>query len=75
MDFDAVLPDVGSFGIYQKLIITMLLPAVLPCAFHAYSQLFIASRQPHWCRIPELEPWALDYADIVKNLRFEVSNI
>ncbi|XP_037024174.1 beta-alanine transporter [Bradysia coprophila] len=68
MDFDAVLPDVGSFGIYQKLIITMLLPAVLPCAFHAYSQLFIASRQAHWCRQPDLEPWANDYPEIVKNL-------
>ncbi|KAJ6647535.1 Beta-alanine transporter [Pseudolycoriella hygida] len=68
MDFDAVLSDVGSFGVYQKLIITMLLPAVLPCAFHAYSQLFIASRQPHWCRVPELEPWARDYSEIVRNL-------
>lgn len=70
MDFDSVLPDVGSFGPYQKYIIITLLPAVLPCAFHAYSQLFIASNQPHWCRVPELEPWVQDYAEIVKNLRY-----
>lgn len=36
----------------------------------SFSQLFIASTQPHWCRVPELEPWARDYPDIVKNLRF-----
>lgn len=70
MDFDSVLEDVGSFGAYQKYIIGILLPAVLPCAFHAYSQLFVASRQSHWCRVPELEPWVRDYPDIVKNLRF-----
>ncbi|KAM7345844.1 beta-alanine transporter [Cochliomyia hominivorax] len=69
MDFDEVLKEVGSFGLYQKIIIcSVLLPAALPCAFHAYSQLFIAATPRHWCRIPELEPWVQDYTELVMNL-------
>ncbi|KAH8277856.1 hypothetical protein KR018_008709 [Drosophila ironensis] len=69
MDFDEVLREVGSFGLYQKVIICfVLLPAALPCAFQAYSQLFIAATPEHWCRVPELEPWSQDYVQLVRNL-------
>lgn len=71
MDFDSVLPDVGSFGLYQKLVICfVLLPALIPCAFHAYSQLFIAARPNHWCHITELESWVNEpiYTDFIKDI-------
>uniref|UniRef100_A0A1A9X3R8 Major facilitator superfamily (MFS) profile domain-containing protein n=1 Tax=Glossina brevipalpis TaxID=37001 RepID=A0A1A9X3R8_9MUSC len=77
MDFDDVLKEVGSFGPYQKVIICfVLLPAALPCAFHAYSfsQLFIAATPRHWCRVPELEPWLRDYMELVLNLSVPVIN-
>lgn len=70
MDFDSLLNEVGSFGRYQKFVICLvLLPASLPCAFHAYSQIFIAAKPEHWCRIPEFQPWISDYKEVLKNLR------
>lgn len=67
MDFDAILEDVGEFGRYQKLVIYfMLLPAVIPCGFHAYAQLFMGASVDHWCRVPELDQ--VDQG-VVKNLR------
>ncbi|XP_046968728.1 beta-alanine transporter [Vanessa cardui] len=67
MDFDAILEDVGTFGKYQKLVIYfILLPAVIPCGFHAYAQLFMAADVKHWCRVPELEPLA--DSELSKNL-------
>ncbi|XP_038223526.1 beta-alanine transporter [Zerene cesonia] len=66
MDFDAILQDVGEFGRYQKLVIYLvLLPAVIPCGFHAYAQLFMAGDVKHWCRVPELEGYDVE---LVKNL-------
>ncbi|XP_069358958.1 beta-alanine transporter [Maniola hyperantus] len=67
MDFDAILEDVGEFGRYQKLVIYfILLPAVIPCGFHAYAQLFMAADVQHWCRVPELE--ALEDQELARNI-------
>ena len=56
MDFDNILPDVGEYGKYQKLMVWfVLLPGMIPCGFHAYNQLFMATVPKHQCLVPELE--------------------
>ncbi|KAJ8872675.1 hypothetical protein PR048_026287 [Dryococelus australis] len=70
MDLDAVLPDVGEFGTYQQLLLWLvLLPAVLPNAFHAYNQLFMAARPDHWCREPAVDIIANSSSDLAKRIR------
>lgn len=68
MDVDDILLMVGDFGKYQKLILWLvLLPGVIPCGFHAYNQIFMASIPDHWCYVPELEK--LSNKELIKNLR------
>lgn len=55
MDLDELLPHVGEFGRYQKLMLWLIcLPACIPCGFCAFNQLFMADIPPHWCTVPEL---------------------
>ena len=70
MDFDDLLPHVGEFGRYQKLLVFLIcLPACIPCGFHAFNQLFMSPTPPHWCSVPELEGTDLNWEwDAVKNL-------
>lgn len=69
MDYDSLLPLVGAFGRYQKILIgVVLVPTVFPCAFQAYSQLFIAATPSHWCRTPDLDHWVDNYTDLVRAL-------
>ncbi|XP_030746829.1 beta-alanine transporter isoform X2 [Sitophilus oryzae] len=66
MDLDEILPSIGEFGKYQKLVVWfILLPAVFPCGFNAYSQLFMATVPNHWCRLPNAS--GVDY-DLLKNI-------
>ncbi|EZA57336.1 hypothetical protein DMN91_002573 [Ooceraea biroi] len=56
IDFDEVLVHVGEKGRYQNLMYYLLcIPATLPAAFLAFSQVFVSASPDHWCRIPELE--------------------
>ncbi|XP_043271399.1 organic cation transporter 1-like [Venturia canescens] len=56
IDFDEVLVHVGEKGRYQNIMYYLLcIPATLPAAFLAFSQVFVSATPEHWCRIPELE--------------------
>ncbi|XP_046676522.1 carcinine transporter [Homalodisca vitripennis] len=55
MDLDDLLPQIGEFGCYQKLLLWLVcLPACIPCGFCAFNQLFMADTPDHWCLEPEL---------------------
>ncbi|KAF5303009.1 hypothetical protein FQR65_LT08338 [Abscondita terminalis] len=55
IDLDDILPQVGEFGKYQKLMLWLVcLPACIPCGFCAFNQLFMANVPDHWCFIPAL---------------------
>jgi hypothetical protein len=68
MDLDDVLPHVGEFGRYQKLVLWfILLPGTFPCGFHAYNQLFMAATPEHWCKVDGLDQHDLK---LVRNIRY-----
>ncbi|XP_052864161.1 carcinine transporter [Anopheles cruzii] len=56
-DLDELLPVIGEFGRYQKLLLWLIcLPACIPCGFCAFNQLFMTDTpEQYWCRVPELE--------------------
>ncbi|CAK9290217.1 unnamed protein product [Gordionus sp. m RMFG-2023] len=50
LDFDDILPELGSFGRYQKLLITFIcLPATLPCSFFGFLYIFQIAIPEHKC--------------------------
>ncbi|XP_059470665.1 organic cation transporter protein [Neocloeon triangulifer] len=55
VDFDDVLPHLGEFGRYQKLLFLLLAPFMFFVAFVYFSQIFITLTPDHWCHIPGLE--------------------
>ncbi|XP_076389828.1 organic cation transporter 1 isoform X1 [Megachile rotundata] len=56
IDFDEVLVHVGEKGKYQNIMYYLLcIPATLPAAFLAFSQVFVSASPDHWCRVPQLE--------------------
>lgn len=56
VDFDDLLPHVGEFGRYQKVLFLLMIPFAFFVAFVYFSQIFITLvPEEHWCRVPELE--------------------
>jgi len=55
MDFDDMLPHIGEFGLYQKILFILLAPFAFFVAFVYFTQIFITvTPERYWCRIPEL---------------------
>ncbi|KAJ0182990.1 hypothetical protein K1T71_000966 [Dendrolimus kikuchii] len=54
-DFDDLLPYIGEFGLYQKILFLLMIPFAFFVAFVYFSQIFMTiAPEHHWCWIPEL---------------------
>lgn len=55
IDFDDLLPHIGEFGRYQKILFLLMIPFAFFVAFVYFSQIFITLvPEEHWCFVPEL---------------------
>ncbi|XP_037052541.1 carcinine transporter [Bradysia coprophila] len=61
-DLDDLLPAIGEFGRYQKLLLWFIcLPACIPCGFCAFNQLFMSDEPyDYWCNVPELHNFSTE---------------
>ena len=56
MDFDDMLPLVGEFGVYQKILFLLLMPFAFFVTFVYFTQIFITvTPEQYWCKVPELD--------------------
>uniref|UniRef100_A0A224XLE8 Putative synaptic vesicle transporter svop n=1 Tax=Panstrongylus lignarius TaxID=156445 RepID=A0A224XLE8_9HEMI len=61
MDFDDLLPHIGEFGLYQKILFLMMIPFLFSVAFVYFGQIFIILvPEVHWCKVPELESLTIE---------------
>lgn len=63
---DDLLPVLGEFGKYQKLLLWLIcLPACIPCGFCAFNQLFMTDTpDDYWCKVPDLKNTNLTLEEI-----------
>ncbi|XP_076239590.1 organic cation transporter protein-like isoform X2 [Calliopsis andreniformis] len=61
MDFDELLPYVGEFGLYQKILFILMIPFASFVAWVYFSQIFITLiPDDYWCWVPELANLTVD---------------
>lgn len=55
VDFDDLLPYIGSFGTYQKYLFLLMAPYTVFYVFVYFTQIFITLiPNDYWCNVPEL---------------------
>lgn len=61
MDFDDLLPHIGEFGRYQKILFLLMIPYAFFLVFVYFTQIFITLvPEHHWCHVPELQNLSID---------------
>ncbi|XP_065361705.1 organic cation transporter protein-like [Calliphora vicina] len=61
IDFDDLLPMLGEFGKYQKILFLCMIPFTFFVAFVYFSQIFLTLiPEQHWCTVPELNGLPID---------------
>lgn len=54
-EFDDLLPHIGEFGTYQKILFLLMIPFAFFVAWVYFTQIFITIiPDQHWCWVPEL---------------------
>lgn len=76
LDLDDLLPVIGEFGRYQKLLLWFIcLPACIPCGFCAFNQLFMTDvPEDYWCAVPDLYKYNLTNEQL-KNLSIPIVSV
>ncbi|XP_023301982.2 organic cation transporter protein-like [Lucilia cuprina] len=61
IDFDDLLPLIGEFGKYQKILFLCMIPFTFFVAFVYFSQIFLTLvPDQHWCTVPELNGLSIE---------------